>query len=73
MLNKALNLFFAMFAVVITHETSVCRPVDTSVYFLNSTISFCVANDWAGLLGREMLTQILNGKCDTASNSHLGD
>lgn len=66
-------IFFAMFAVVITHETSVCRPVDTSVCFLNSPISFRVASDWAGLLGREMLTQIPNGKCDTASNSHLGN
>lgn len=52
MLNKALKLiFFAMFAVVITHETSVCRPVDTSVCFLNSPISFRVANDWCRIVG----------------------
>lgn len=48
-----------------------CQPVDTTVYFLNRPISFCVANDLAGLSEREMLTRIENGKCDTASNGSI--
>lgn len=42
------------------------QPVDTTVYFLNSPISLCVANDLAGLSVKETLTQIQNGKCYTA-------
>lgn len=34
-----------------------CWPLDTNVYFPSSPICFCVANEWAGLLGREMVTQ----------------
>lgn len=48
----------------ITHENSMCWPLDTNVYFPSSPICFCVANDWAGLLRREMVTQIPNGMDD---------
>lgn len=40
-----------MFTVEVTNDTSMCWPVDTTVDFLNSPISFCAASDLAGLFG----------------------
>lgn len=65
--KQSFQLIFALFTVEITNDTSVCQPVDTTVYLLNSPISFSAASDSAGLFGREMLTLIQTDKCDTAS------
>lgn len=58
--KQSIQLIFAVFTVEITNDTSMCRPVDTTVYFLNSPISFSVASDSTGLLegGEEMLKRI---------------
>lgn len=66
--KQSFQLIFAVFTEEIKNDTSMCWPVDTTVYFHNSPISFYVASDLAGLLGKETLTQIQNGKCDTACN-----
>lgn len=69
--KQSFQIIFVVFTVEITNDTRMCWPVDTTVYFLNSPISFCVASDFAGLLGKEMLIQIQNGKCDTACNGNI--
>ncbi len=54
--KQSIHHIFAVFTVEITTDTHMCRPVDTTVYFRNSSIAFCGGSDLAGLLGREMLT-----------------
>lgn len=56
---KSFELIFALFAVEITLDTTMLQPEDTNVYFLNSPISFCVANDWAGLGGGGVDTSLM--------------
>lgn len=47
--KQSIQLSFAVFTVKITNDTRTRRPVDTTVYFLYSPISFCVVSDSTGL------------------------